>query len=168
MTKQHAKQVSYENNHSIISCEILCWNCSFSCLALFTFKNLYHLSTHNFYSDGISQGCTIPRHLVTWMTKFCTVAPNIFSIIIVVFFIVHTKLCNCLHAPTRKHHMLVRFTGRSRTSGPHDGNCTKNLEVEPRLLKNLQTPGINRFLYVTSNFHKNLILLVLHDVIKFC
>jgi len=50
----------------------------------------------------------------------------------VFFFNVHTKMCSCLYAPTRKHHMLVRLTGQSRTLGLHDGNCTKNLVGEPR------------------------------------
>jgi hypothetical protein len=43
-------------------------------------------------------------------SKFCAVAPNIFSIIITVFFC-HTKMCTSSNAPSRKHQVTQRFTG---------------------------------------------------------
>jgi hypothetical protein len=69
------------------------------------------LSLHNLYKwDHQKQilvpGCINPRHLVTQVTKFCTAAPNIFSIIIAVFSL-HKEMCTSLHGLSRKNQMTV-------------------------------------------------------------
>ena len=54
-----------------------------------------------------------PRFLATWMSKFCTLAPNIFGIIISIFFL-YVQKCVSFIAPIRHCQVMVRFTGHSR------------------------------------------------------
>jgi len=68
----------------------------------------------------VQQGCTNPRHQLTQMTKFCTVAPNTISIITAVFDLC-TRMCISSYAPSRNHQITFRFTGHSRTMGAQYG-----------------------------------------------
>lgn len=74
-----------------------------------------HIAT----TDDSQQGFTYPRHLDAQPTIFCTVAPNIYSIIIAVFSL-HK---NRSHAPSRKHKIIAGFTSHSRTVAPLYGTC---------------------------------------------
>ena len=47
-----------------------------------------------------------------WVTKLCTVVPNIWSTLIAVY--IHTKMCISSHVPNRKHWIISRFTGHSQ------------------------------------------------------
>jgi hypothetical protein len=93
---------------------------------------------------GCSNGT---KTLNTWSIKFCTVAPNIFSIITAVVFTVHTT-----HTLNRKQQTTVWFTVHWSVQ-----NCQSSLWnslpvtlLEPRIwgcflhfLENMWTPGCN-------------------------
>jgi hypothetical protein len=49
--------------------------------------------------------------------KFCTVAPNNFSMILSFLFL-DTNICITSHASSRKCEITMRFTGHSRIMGP--------------------------------------------------
>lgn len=52
--------------------------------------------------------CKNPARLVARATKFCPVAPNIYGIIIAVFFL-DAKMCITSHAPSGKRQVTVRL-----------------------------------------------------------
>ena len=54
--------------------------------------------------NSVMQECTNPRHQVTWATKFCTVAPDIFGIVIAVN-LPYRQKCACVstHEPSIRH-----------------------------------------------------------------
>ena len=82
-----------------------------------------------------------------WVTKFCTVAPDIFGIVTAVFSLIYQtgSISSCAQS---RRLQTVDFRGHIRIVGPHFGTCymllsgTKNLEVAPRFLENLCTLGI--------------------------
>ena len=52
--------------------------------------------------------------LGAWLTAFCMVMPNVFSIIFAVPH-PHTKMCISSHAQSSKHQITVTFIAHSRT-----------------------------------------------------
>jgi hypothetical protein len=84
--------------------------------------------------NTVDQQCTNPRRVFARATKFCTMTPNIFSLLIAGFFPhLHTKMCISSHALKRKRQITVRFTGRPRTVGP---------QKWPRFHENLWIPAL--------------------------
>jgi hypothetical protein len=58
------------------------------------------------------------RYLVVQVTKFCTVVPNIYSIITIsLTHTLHTKMFISLHAPNRKQWITVRLADHCRILG---------------------------------------------------
>ena len=78
---------------------------------LTTSSNIWDFISQKLYNLG--HGCMNPRFLATWMSKFCTLAPNIFGIIISIFFL-YVQKCVSFIAPIRHCQVMVRFTGHSR------------------------------------------------------
>ena len=79
--------------------------------------------------------------------KFCRMANNTLRIITAVFFL-HTTMCIRSHARSRKRQKTVRFKDHCRIVGPQHASflpsCAYNLEVAPRLLKDVLTPTKER------------------------
>lgn len=79
-----------------------------------------------------------------WVTKFCTVAPGIFSIATSIFSRTYQTGNISLCAQSGRL-QTVNFRGYARIVGPLFGTCrvlllgTKNLEVAPRFLENFCT-----------------------------
>lgn len=63
------------------------------------------------------QGYTNPAHCIIWVTKFCTLAPNMFSTFMIVF-LTRTNIYVRSRTSSRKRQITVRFVSRSRTVGP--------------------------------------------------
>jgi hypothetical protein len=68
-----------------------------------------------------NQGCTNIRRLVTRVTKFCSVVPNIFSIIIAAS-PWHTNMRISSHAPRRKRQLPLTSTGQYSIVGTQYGS----------------------------------------------
>jgi hypothetical protein len=66
-------------------------------------------------------GCTNLRHLITQVSKFFAMAPNIFSVIMAIF--PCTQKCVSSLTLNRIHWMTVRSTGYSRVVGPQLETC---------------------------------------------
>jgi len=86
----------------------------------------------------LNSECTDTGHLVTWVTKFCMVVPNIFSYITGVLF------TDKVHTDIKQKEPTVRYTGLSTMVGPLHGNlflvpilAPISLEVAPRFFENL-------------------------------
>ena len=82
-----------------------------------------------------------------WVTKYCAVAPDIFSIVSAVLSLTYqTGSISSFVQSGRL--QTVNYTGHMRIVGPQFGTCcmlllgTKNLEVAPRFLENLCTLGV--------------------------
>jgi len=67
-----------------------------------------------------NQERTNPGRLVTWATKFCTVAPNMFSTdLIIAVHTLHTKICTSSHAPSRRYQQTVAVHRSFQICGSH-------------------------------------------------
>ena len=82
-----------------------------------------------------------------WVTKFCTVAPDVFSMVTAVFSLTY-QTGNISSCAQSRRLQTVNFRGHTRIVGPQFGMCTKNLEVAPRFLENLCTLGIWFYLHL--------------------
>jgi hypothetical protein len=65
----------------------------------------------------IERTSNTPKHLVTPATKFSVVAPKTSSISIAIVFF-YVQKCLSVDTLSRKHQIMVMFTGHSRTVGP--------------------------------------------------
>lgn len=70
---------------------------------------------------SLSQGCTNPGNLIACATKFFTLVPKIFSIIVAVFPCM--QWCVISQAPRRKRQIRERFRGFSRIRGHQQESC---------------------------------------------
>jgi len=68
----------------------------------------------------LNSECNDTGHLITWVTKFCMVVPNIFISIAAVLFTDKDKV----HTDTKQKEPTVRYTGLSTMVGPLYGTCS--------------------------------------------
>jgi len=67
-----------------------------------------------------------------WVTKLCTVVPNIWSTLIAVCY-VHTKMCIGSHAPSREYWITLRFTSLSQRCESSAWNLLHVSLLAPRI-----------------------------------
>jgi hypothetical protein len=67
-----------------------------------------------------------------WVTKLCTVVPNIWSTLIAVCY-VHTKMCIGSHAPSRKYWITLRFASLSQRCESSAWNLLHVSLLAPRI-----------------------------------
>jgi hypothetical protein len=91
------------------------------------------------------QGCPNTDYVVTWVTKFCVVVTNIFSINSADSLpsTSYAEMCSSLQALRVKYWIMVRFSGHSRIVvhgmefASYHPYGIYNLEVSPGILENL-------------------------------
>jgi hypothetical protein len=75
-------------------------------------------------SNNNNQGRTNPGRLVTWATKFRTVAPNMFSTdLIIAVHTLHKKICTSSHAPSRRYQKMDAVHRSFQISGSHNSGA---------------------------------------------
>ena len=95
---------------------------------LLTFTDKEYTDMHCVYGfcneNGThTQGHINPRGLVTQPTKLHRMMSNMSSVITATSSSLHTKMCVSLHAPSRKCHIRVTFTGNSKIVGSQHVTC---------------------------------------------